>query len=184
MKYVPITILAIFSILTLFTSFIFNHDISGGGSASDFETHWKYIKILNSDFNNLFNIELGKDFKLLNFPLHHLIFSRLDFLVSNKEIYLLSFFIFSLFLPIIFYLNCKILYKDVPFYKLLNLSFLVYLFPNFQSSAIWGNNHITALFFFLIGIFFLNKLKLKINESDRLNILLSLTFLTFASYTR
>ena len=48
MKHVPITIFAFFSILTLFTSFVFNHDISGGGSTSDFETHWKYIKILNS----------------------------------------------------------------------------------------------------------------------------------------
>ena len=184
MKHIPIAIFAFFSLLTLFVSFVFNYDISGGGSTSDFETHWKYIKILNSDLNNLFNIELGKDFKLLNFPLHHIIFSRLDFIVSTKEIYLLSFFIFSLFLPLIFYLNCKILYKDIPFNKLLNLSLIIFLLPNFQSSAIWGNNHITALFFFVIAIFFLNKLKLKINDSDKFNILLSLTFLTFASYTR
>ena len=73
MKHVPITIFAFFSILTLFTSFVFNHDISGGGSTSDFETHWKYIKILNSDLNNLFNIELGKDFKLLNYKHHPVI---------------------------------------------------------------------------------------------------------------
>ena len=67
MKHIPIAIFAFFSLLTLFVSFVFNYDISGGGSTSDFETHWKYIKILNSDLNNLFNIELGKDLFLQGF---------------------------------------------------------------------------------------------------------------------
>ena len=44
-------------------------------------------------------------------------------------------------------------------YKLILLCSLVYLFPVFQYSAIWGNNHITALIFFTIGIFFHLKLK-------------------------
>ena len=50
-------------------------------------------------------------------------------------------------MPIVFYKSLK---KRFPNEKLLFfLSSLIYLFPAFQYSAIWGNNHVTALFFFV-----------------------------------
>ena len=38
----------------------------------------------------------------------------------------------------------------------LSLSSILLIFPAFQYSAIWGNNHNTALIFFTLGIFYLN----------------------------
>ena len=75
--------LFLLSISTFLFSFINQIDISGGGSSSDIRTHWKYMGLLNSNLGNLFTV--GKDFKLMNFPLHHIIFSRSDFL-SNELI--------------------------------------------------------------------------------------------------
>ena len=53
-----------------------------GGVVSDLITHWKYIIYLKEDIFNLIILRLGEDVKLINYPLHHLIFSQLDFINS------------------------------------------------------------------------------------------------------
>ena len=105
MRYFSLYLVTIFSILTLLLSFIFKFDISGGGSSSDLATHWAFIEKLNLDLKNLYLLEAGKDYKLLHFPLHHIIFSRLDLIGQSLQNYLLIFFIISLFLPILFSSN-------------------------------------------------------------------------------
>ena len=64
----------------------FNIFTKNGGAVSDLKTHWKYIQLLKKDINNLFLYELGVDFKLLNYPLHHLIISQIPFVNSNLKI--------------------------------------------------------------------------------------------------
>jgi hypothetical protein len=81
----------------------FNIFTKNGGAVSDLKTHWKYIQLLKENVNNLTLYELGIDFKLLNYPLHHLIVSQIPFMNSNLKIYLSIFFIISLFLPVLFY---------------------------------------------------------------------------------
>ena len=147
----------------------FNIFTKNGGAVSDLKTHWKYIQLLKEDINNLILYELGVDNKLLNYPLHHLIVSQIPVINSNLKIYLLIFFIISLFLPILFY-KCLILkYENINKEKLLALSSIIYIMPGFQYSAIWGNPHITALFFLLFSVYFILKLK-------KLNLLQSIFF--------
>ena len=161
----------------------FNIFTKNGGAVSDLKTHWKYIQLLKEDINNLILYELGVDNKLLNYPLHHLIVSQIPVINSNLKIYLLIFFIISLFLPILFY-KCLILkYENINKEKLLALSSIIYIMPGFQYSAIWGNPHITALFFLLFSVYFILKLK-KLNFENNNYIYYSLFFLALAAYVK
>ena len=161
----------------------FNIFTKNGGAVSDLKTHWKYIQLLKEDINNLFFYELGVDFKLLNYPLHHLIVSQIPIISSNLKIYLSIFFIISLFLPILFYRCLIIKYENVNREKLLTLASIIYILPGFQYSAIWGNPHITALFFLLFSIYFFLKLK-KLNFENNNYIYYSLFFLALAAYVK
>ena len=184
MRYFNIYLVSIVSILTLFLSFIFKFDISNGGSSSDLATHWTFIQKLNLDIKNLYLLESGKDYKLLHFPLHHIIFSRFDFIAQSLENYLLTFFIISLFLPILFYMNCKILFKKTENHKIILLTILIYLFPHFQASAIWGNSHLTALFFFLLSVLNLNDGIYNYKQLSKSKIFYCFLFMSLAAYTR
>ena len=55
----------------------FNIIAKNGGVVSDLATHWHYIQILRQDILNLFSYEMGVDTKLLNYPLHNIIFSQI-----------------------------------------------------------------------------------------------------------
>ena len=161
----------------------FNIFTKNGGAVSDLKTHWKYIQLLKEDINNLILYELGVDFRLLNYPLHHLIVSQVPIINSNLKIYLSIFFVISLFLPVLFYRCLIIKYENVNKEKLLTLASIIYILPGFQYSAIWGNPHITALFFLLFSIYFILKLK-KINFENSNYIYYSLFFLALAAYVK
>ena len=60
---------------------------------------------------------------------------------------------------------------------------LIISLPNFQASAIWGNNHITSLIFLLISVLFLNLHKTE-NPRTKNNIFFIFFFLSLAAYTR
>ena len=161
----------------------FNIFTKDGGAVSDLKTHWSYIQLLKEDVNNLTLYELGVDTKLLNYPLHHLIVSQIPILNSNLKIYLSIFFIISLFLPVLFYKCLIIKFENINKDKLLALASIVYILPGFQYSAIWGNPHITALFFLLFSIYFFLKLK-KSNFKKKNYIYYSLFFLTLSAYIK
>ena len=161
----------------------FNIFTKYGGAVSDLKTHWDYIQLLREDINNLIIYELGVDFKLLNYPLHHLIVSQIPIINSNLKIYLLVFFIISLFLPVLFYKCLVIKYENINKEKLLALASIIYILPGFQYSAIWGNPHITALFFLLFSIYFILKLEAS-NFKSNSYIYYCIFFLTLASYVK
>ena len=161
----------------------FNVKTRTGGVVNDLATHWKYITLLKQDFTNLFKLEMGVDANLLNFPLHNIIFSQIYFFNDSLKNYLLMVFITSLFLPIIFYFCLRTKFKNINKYNLILLSSVIYLLPVFQYSAIWGNNHISALIFFTIGIFFHLKLK-DLNYNSFKYYFLTVFFSSLACYTR
>lgn len=184
MKNKSLLISQIIILFSLFGSFIYKFDISGGGASADIKTHWAYIELLSNDFSNLFSLSAGEDYRLLHFPLHHIIFSQINLLTKSLDNYLLTYFFLSLILPIIFYKLCKKVYYNVKINKIILISFIIYLLPHFQSAAIWGNSHITALIFFLLSLF---NLKLRDDDNSFLkkkDIFLSLFFMTLAAYTR
>ena len=174
----------------IFSPFISNEELlkyninaKNGGAVSDLTSHWRYINLLKQDLSNLISYQLGVDSyaKLINFPLHHIIFSQLSFL-KNIHQYLLFFFIFSLFVPFIFYKSLQGRFQNNKL-LLIFLSSLIYLFPAFQYSAIWGNNHITALFFFCLGIYFYNEFKYT-NKKKKINLYSAITLFALTCYTK
>ena len=136
-------------------------ETKNGGVVNDLRTHWEYIIALKEDLNNLFIYTLGDDTNLINYPLHNLIFSQLDFIKSLND-YLITILFISLILPLIFYLSLKTRFKNLDKSVIIILSSIILIFPAFQYSAIWGNNHNTALIFFTLGIFYFNSFIKKI----------------------
>ena len=179
----------IISIIVCFLSFYLRIDISGG-ALPDLATHWKYIQKINTvGLLNVFDIELGDkstfglDSKLLNFPLHHFIISQIPFINKNLNGYLNLIFFISLASPYLFYKCCSERFRDLNKKKLFFFSSIIYILPNFQAAAVWGNNHNTAIVFFLISLFYL----IKLENSKTINIFhifLTYFFLFLASYTK
>ena len=184
-----ISFLSKINLSNIFGDFIYNSDLLNyniqtktGGVVSDLVTHWNYIISLKKDLSNLITITLGVDSNLMNFPLHHLIFSQLSF-INSINTYLISVLIISFLLPLILYFLLKQRFGNFDKSTILMLSSLIFILPVFQYSAIWGNNHNTALIFFSLGIFYFNSF-IKTNFKNNANLIFSIIFLALASYTR
>ena len=176
------TFIIIFSLLF---SFFFEHDISSGGSSKDLRYHWDYILGLKENINVL--LEYNHTFKYkypAHFPLHHIIVSRIEYLSNNLDIYLNFYFVFSLFLPILFYYCLNNRFPEVEFKKKFFISLLIYFLPNYQAASIWGNSHISSLFFFLGSIYFLINLEKKEKVKINLEIFFIAFFMSCAVYVK
>ena len=167
-----------------YNSYLLDYDIrtKTGGVVSDLVTHWNYIVFLKKDLNNLFILTLGEDVNLINFPLHHLIFSQLNF-INSINTYLVSVLIISFLLPLILYHVLKKHFENFDKSIILVLSSLIFILPVFQYSAIWGNNHNTALIFFSLGILYFNSF-IKKNFRENTKLIFSIIFFTLACYTK
>ena len=184
-----ISFLSKINLSNILGDFIYNSDLLNyniqtktGGVVSDLVTHWNYIISLKKDLSNLITITLGVDSNLMNFPLHHLIFSQLSF-INSLNTYLISVLIISFLLPLILYFLLKQRFGNFDKSTILMLSSLILILPVFQYSAIWGNNHNTALIFFSLGIFYFNSF-IKTNFKNNAKLIFSIIFLALASYTR
>ena len=164
--------------------YLLNYGIEAknGGVVNDLRTHWEYIIALKEDLNNLFIYTLGDDTNLINYPLHNLIFSQVDFIQSLND-YLITILVISLILPLVFYLSLKTRFKNLDKSVIIILSSIILIFPAFQYSAIWGNNHNTALIFFTLGIFYLNSF-IKENFTNNRKLIISIIFFSLACYTK
>ena len=140
-------ILVVAPLLSLFLGFLFNEDLSTGGSKLDFyQTLPAIIDFSDFIFSN-FSVYTR------HFPFHYFALS-FPYLVFD-DVYLMRIFylLFSLTLPVFVYFNlCKI-YK-VPRINILIISASLIFLPFFRSSAIWPNAHLTALIFLLIANYF------------------------------
>ena len=175
----------IFIILsTLIFSFYFKIDISNGGASRDLYYHWEYIVGLKSSLGILMqdNLLVIEDYPK-HFPLHHIIVSRISFLSNDLDNYLNFYFIFSLFLPVLFYFCINNRFPEIEVSKKIFISSIIYLFPNYQAASIWGNSHITGLYFFLGSLYFLINLE-KIGKNINLNIFFIIFFMACAAYTK
>ena len=164
--------------------YLLNYGIEAknGGVVNDLRTHWEYIIALKEDLNNLFIYTLGDDTNLINYPLHNLIFSQVDFIQSLND-YLITILVISLILPLVFYLSLKTRFKNLDKSVIIILSSIILIFPAFQYSAIWGNNHNTALIFFTLGIFYFNSF-IKENFTNNRKLIISIIFFSLACYTK
>ena len=166
--------------ITLIIGFFFNEDSSGsGGFIADFNNTWDYVEVLKKSF-----FVLPSQW-VVHTPLHFIIISKVYILIENKYFIRLIFCIISILIPFLFYLCLKTNYPDENKNNLLTLASLTFLFPSFRSGAIWANDHITALFFFLLFLIFFLKWNKESNfQALTGNTYLQLIFLALAVYTR
>jgi len=165
---------------TLIIGFFLNEDSAGsGGFVADFNNTWGYVEALSESFFVLPSKWVGHT------PLHFIILSKIYMLIESKYLIRLIFCIISILIPVLFYECLKINYPEENKNNLLTLASLTFLFPSFRAGAIWANDHITALFFFLLFLFFFLKW-IKESNFKKLtgNIYLQLVFLALAVYTR
>ena len=173
-------IIFILSFLSLIYSFIISEDGTGGGAKGDFEVTYGFILALQE--NLLAN---PKEWTLVHTPLHFLILSLITRLIHDPYVLRIFFLIFSTSIPILFYLIIsKFILKNKEKRNLLLISSCIFFIPSFRYTSIWANNLITAIFFFLISIYFFLKWKRNINKDLDKNLLLQIFFLVLATYTR
>ncbi len=164
--------------ISLLIGFYFNEG-SSGGSQGDFFLTWGYNIALQE------NILINPTSWTVHFPLHHIILSRLIYLIEDQNSLRLFLCIISISVPLLFYYNLKIKFNNIDKNILLFLASLIFILPSFRYSAIWANNHITASIFFLLStLFFLKWEKKGINNELNINLILNVFFLSLAVYTR
>ena len=179
-NFVPNLVFFLFSI-SLLIGFYFNEDSSGsGGFIADFSNTWGYVEALKE------NILIRPSNWTVHTPLHYILISKLSILFENKTFLRLTFCLISISMPILFYECLKIKYPTVSNKLLLIFASSILLLPSFRSAAIWANNHMTALIFFLLTTLFYLKWKKKLNNgtNDFKLVFFQTIFLALAVYTR
>ncbi len=170
-------LLVLIPIISLFIGFIFNEDLSTGGSRYDFKVTWPLI----IDYSNLnfLDARLEAGAKPRHLPFHYMLLAATYKIFNDQNLVRIIYLFFSLLMPIFLYLNLSKIY-DNRNRLILILSFSFLFFPFFRSSALWPNAHLTALIFFLISNFFYLK---AIEQNKFFNKILNLFFLALATYT-
>lgn len=168
------------SYLTLIYSFFLNEDGTGGGAKGDFEATYGFILALQE--NLLAN---PKEWTLVHTPLHFFILSLITRFIHEPFILRFLFCIFSIFVPIAFYLIIsKFIIKNKHKENLLLICSCIFFIPSFRYTSIWCNNLITSILLFLISIYFFKKWAIKKTKNLNKNLLLQILFLVLATYTR
>ena len=135
--------LSIIPVLSIFTGFYTNEDLSTGGATYDFNLTWPIIV----DYSSLNLDGANGHIPTVHMPLHYALLSIIYGLFDDQYTVRLFYIIFSFLLPVFLYLNINKIYNQN---KLLLIVFsLSFLFiPLFRASAIWSNSHLTATIFF------------------------------------
>ena len=160
-------------IISLFIGFIWNEDLSTGGSSWDFNLTWSVIQNY-ANFNFFGAAEFTR-----HVPLHYIFLSFIYNLTNDQYLVRIFYLFFSLLLPIFLYLNLIKIYN----YNKLGIflfSFSLLFLPYFRATAIWPNAHLTAVIFLAISNFFFLK---SINKQSIYFRYLNLFFLALATYS-
>jgi hypothetical protein len=172
-KILNINLLFFISISLLIVGFVLDEDLSTGGSKLDFEQTWGLVE----EFTKL-NLENIHNFTR-HFPIHYLLMAFFQSIFDNIYIARLLYFLFSLSLPYLIYINLKLLYPKYEYNILLLITF-IYFLPFFRSSSIWPNAHLTAIIFLTISNFFF--LKFQITKKFKF-VFFNIFFLSLATYS-
>jgi hypothetical protein len=171
----------IFSFATLLIGFFFNEDGSGTALSGDFRDTMSYVLELKK------NIFIDPTPWTQHFPLHYILFAKIDLFLNNIYFTRFVFCFFSIFVPILFYYCLKLRFKDSNKNILLILSSIIFFTPAFRYSAIWANDHIFGCLFFLLSIFFFYKWSNDsaiIKKRNPFYVFLNIFFLAICCYSR
>ena len=166
-------VLILLPLITLIYGFLVEEDLSTGGSKLDFIRTFPAVV----NFSN-FIFDTTHEYTR-HFPLHYFFLSIPHFIFKNIFITKLIYFLFSLFLPFLVYLNIQKLYTDQKFNSLIIAISLLFL-PFYRSSSIWPNAHLTALIFLLTANYFFI---ISLNSKNFIFKFMNILFLSFATYS-
>ena len=109
---------------------------------------------------------------------------KLNLIFDSQEFVRFTACASAILIPYLFFLNLKIKFPDIEKNILFIFSLSIYLYPSFRYSAVWANDHITALIFFLLStLFYFKWEKIKAYYLNK-DLILSTFFLALAVYTR
>jgi hypothetical protein len=162
--------------ISLILGLILGEDSSGGGSIVDFHSTWILVEKPFDPQSMRF------EFK---FPLHYWIAFIIFKILNDVFLFKLFYVLVTLLLPFLFCKCLEIKFSDVEKNKLFLFSLILLLLPSVRTSAVWPNTQITAIFFFLISIYYFLKWE-QLNDFVKINksLMLTLTFMSLAVYTR
>tara|TARA_B100000787_G_scaffold166445_1_gene151701 strand:+ start:1005 stop:2240 length:1236 start_codon:yes stop_codon:yes gene_type:complete len=166
-------ILILIPILSLIFGFLIEEDLSTGGSRIDFiRTFPAVINFSNFIFNTTHEYTR-------HFPFHYFLLSIPQNIFNNIFITKLIYFLFSLLLPFLVYLNISKLYPNQKFNSFIIGVSLLFL-PFYRASSIWPNAHLTALIFLLFANYFYT---VNLNSKNFTYKFLNIFFLSLSTYS-
>jgi|694.fasta_scaffold118908_3 hypothetical protein len=174
-------IIFFFSFITLLIGFFFNEDGTGFALSGDFRDTLPYVLELKK------NIFIDPTPWTLHFPLHYILFAKVDLIFNNIYFTRFIFCFFSFLVPVLFYYCLKFRFKNCNKNILLILSSIIFFTPGFRYSAIWANDHIFGFIFFLLSIFFFYKWSddsVIIKKRNFFYTFLNIFFLAICCYSR
>jgi len=167
---ITLIFLTVIPILSLFTGFFLNEDLSTGGAKWDFNLTWPIV----INYSNLnFSTDITR-----HMPLHYALLSLVNIIFNDQNLVKIFYLFFSFLLPIFLYLNLTKIYNYKKFILIIFSSSFLFI-PLFRASAIWPNAHLSATIFFLIGNFFYLKSK---ENNIFIYKIINLLFLSLAIY--
>ena len=156
--------LIIFSILSYFIGFYLNENSAGAGSLvfGDLKNTWNNLNtFLNNSILDGIHLTTSLDtdvYKSSRTPLIYIIHKIFNPFTDSVMSFRISVFIFSLLIPILFFLNLRKKYKDADIVILMLISSIVLLSPYLRTSAFWGGEENFGIITTLLSFLFLQLL--------------------------
>ena len=147
-----------------FYGFYINENVAGGGGyTGDLSAVFKNLQIfVNNKFIDSIKLTTDNNLYYTNRPpLLYILHSWLNPYSNNLELFRLTVFFISFFVPILFYFSLRIKFKTINNFYLLFLASLILLSPYFRTSSYWALEENYAFISILFSFIFLNFFFLK-----------------------
>ena len=170
----------LFCIFTLFISYLLGENSSGGSEIDNIIT-LQFVE------NFKYGFSYGLNYFISTQQIHSPIFYFLKakfLLISNEEIFSLTYLLLSSIIPLFFYKTLKKKFTNSENKNILfAISLLIFLSPYFRSSAVWATSDNLALLFVTISLYFFISSFSKLKKKSYYYFI-SILFLIIASYIR
>jgi len=161
---------------TLLLSFYFNEDGSYSPLSGDFRDTWPYVLNLK---NNILSDPTGYT---VHYPLHYILISRLNFIISDPTNLRFFMMLISMTIPFIFFKVLSKKFKNKDSKVLFIISLCIFFIPAYRYSSIWANDRIITDIFILIGTYFF--FSFQETKKEIKNLYFCLLFFALACYSR
>ncbi len=138
-----------FFFFSLIISYILGEN-STGGAENDYLATKKFLDIFTLDLVEGFNLFINQG--QVHFPFFYILIANANKLLG-KIFVDCAYITISSFIPLVFYEILKKKFLNADPEKLFILSLVIFLSPNFRSSAVWVTTDNLALFFFILSVY-------------------------------